>query len=71
MNKYIYEGPVKEFDNIIRHCWFGSTMAVSERKARSNLAYQFKRQHGRTANTKISLPGELVMIEMEGYMYED
>ena len=44
MNKYIYAGPVKEFDKVIDNNWYGETMADSETKARNNLAYQFKKE---------------------------
>lgn len=63
MNLYYYNGPVKEFDTIIVERWSASTRAVSEKKARSNLAYQFKRQHGRVADSKITIPGKLKIIE--------
>lgn len=63
MNLYLYDGPVKEFDTIILDRWSASTRAVSEKKARSNLAYQFKRQRGRTADSKIVLLGKLTIIE--------
>ena len=68
MNRYIYDGPVKEFERIVSEKWKGETYAVSERKARSNLAYQFKKEYGRTPNTKISLPGDIIKIEMEGWV---
>ena len=56
---YTYDGPVMEFDTCIANRWTGSTYAVSESKAKSNLAYQFKKQTSRTADTRISLPGKL------------
>ena len=59
MKKYIYEGPGTEFGRIIDNCWHGETMAVSEEKARSNLAYQYKKSHGRSATSKITLPGKI------------
>ena len=62
MQKYIYKGPVMEFGKCISHCWEGSTMAPSESKARSNLAYQFKKKNNRVAGAKIALPGELVAV---------
>lgn len=71
MNLYFYEGPVKEFDRIVDKKWSGKTMAVSERQARNNLAYQFKVAYGRIPRTKISLPGEIIKIEMEDYGYDD
>lgn len=57
--QYVYAGPVKEFDTIIAENWQGSTYAVSESKARSNLAYQYKKTHNKTADSKITLPGKL------------
>lgn len=61
MNLYFYEGPVLEFDRIIDNHWSGSTRAETEKKARSNLAYQFKKQHGREPRTKITIPGKLTI----------
>ena len=63
MNQYSYDGIVKEFGTIISNRWCGSTYAVSEKKARSNLVYQYKKEHGKTPGTKIALPGKLVMHE--------
>lgn len=63
MKKYYYDGPVFEFDRIVANHWTGSTLAESERKARSNLAYQFKMQCGKVARSKITIPGKLTIIE--------
>lgn len=63
MNKYSYEGPVMEFDRVIADSWSSSTFAPSEKKARSNLAYQFKKQYNKTPGTKISLPGKVIQVE--------
>ena len=68
MNKYIYDGPVMEFNQIICKKWSGETYAVSEKKARCNLAFQFKQEFGRMPGTKISLPGEMIKINMEGWV---
>lgn len=62
MNLYSYEGPVMVFDRCVAHRWESSTYAVSEKKARSNLAYQYKKQNNLAANTKINLPGVVVLI---------
>ncbi len=62
MNRYSYNGPVLEFDRCVAHNWKGETVAVSERKAKSNLTYQFKKKYNKTPQTKITLPGELVLI---------
>lgn len=58
---YIYDGPVMEFDRCIANRWQGSTRAVSEKKARCNLAHQFKIRNNRTPNANISLPGKIVV----------
>ena len=34
-------------------------MAISEKKARCNLAFQFKKQNNYIANSKINLPGKI------------
>ena len=62
MNLYEYNGPVIVFDKCITNNWKASTYAVSEKKARSNLAHQFKQQTNRVARTKVELPGKLTMI---------
>lgn len=59
MNLYLYEGPVMEFETCIVNGWKASTYAVSERKARSNLMYQFKKRNNKLPGTKILLPGKI------------
>lgn len=61
MNLYLYKGPVLEFDRIVDDCWKGETYAVSEVKARANLAFQYKRDTGRVPRSKITLPGKLIL----------
>ena len=61
MKRYSYSGPVCEFDRVVQHDWHGETMAVSEKKARSNLTYQWKKQHRFVAGSAITLPGKIVM----------
>ena len=63
MNLYSYVGPVLEFDKIVANRWESSTYAVSEAKARTNLAFQFKRETGRVPRTKITLPGKIIYAE--------
>lgn len=59
MNLYSYEGPVMEFGKCVASVWKGSTYAVSEKKARSNLIYQFKKTYDRLPQTKITLSGKI------------
>lgn len=75
MYRYSYRGPVMIFDRCIADRWEGVTMASSEKKARSNLMYQFKKQAGLDIGSRISLPGkvstELRRVEMGTYwLYE-
>lgn len=67
MNQYMYDGPVMEFETCIASRWRGSTYAVSENKARSNLAYQFKKNNNRISGARITLPGKVKMVN--GYEY--
>lgn len=60
--KYLYEGPVLEFDRVVADNWKATTLAPSERKARSNLTYQFKKQYGKTPSTKITLAGDIKLL---------
>lgn len=62
-SKYIYDGPVMIFDKIVANHWRDETMAPSESKARSNLAYHYKTQNGLVARTRVSLPGPLKKID--------
>ena len=61
MNTYYYSGPVMEFDRYIADKWEGSTRAVSEKKARANLTYQYKVSNGKAPRSKITLPGKLIV----------
>lgn len=63
MMQYSYDGPVMEFGRCVANRWQATTRAVSERKARSNLVYQFKKDNGRTANAKITLPGKIMSVQ--------
>lgn len=63
MNQYMYDGPVMEFNTCVANRWQGSTYAASEQKARSNLAYQFKKKTNRIPSTRITLPGKVVTVK--------
>ena len=60
--KYMYDGPVLVFDTLVTDHWKGETMAPNARKARSNLSYQFKKQSNRMPGVKVTLPGEVKMV---------
>lgn len=61
-HKYVYEGPVMMFDTLVAERWRGETIAPSEKKARSNLTYQFKTQNNRIPGSRYSLPGKIKMV---------
>lgn len=65
MKTYSYAGPVYEFETCINNFWEGETRAVSEKKARNNLAYQYKRSHCKSADAKITLPGNVIELKGE------
>lgn len=67
MQKYLYSGPVMLFDKCIADKWTGETVAVSKRKARSNLTYQLKKILNVNKECKVSLPGKIIEVtEMRG-----
>lgn len=62
MHEYAYDGPVMVFNTCVANHWKGWTTAESESKARSNLAYQFKKQNNQVAGTRVTLPGKIKLI---------
>ena len=63
MNLYLYDGPVTSFGTMVTNRWKGSTYAMSDRKAKSNLAFQYKKQRHLQPGSKIELPGEVIMAK--------
>ena len=63
MDLYSYTGPVTMFDRCVANCWKGETYASSEKKAKSNLIFQYKQQNGLVPESKVNLPGKLVKLE--------
>lgn len=68
MNKYIYEGPVMIFDRFVTKDWSGETIAVTEKKARSNLIYQYKKQNNLVPSSRVKLTGKLIKQDWEENM---
>jgi len=57
---YDYSGPVMKFGvNIGR--WKGQTTAPSKVKAKSNLEYQYKQEHGLKPNTRITISEKFII----------
>jgi hypothetical protein len=62
---YRYVGPVVRFNICVANQWKGETVATSLRKAKSNLAYQFKKQLGLTSSAgTIDFPGSFHIEEV-------
>lgn len=61
-HKYRFKGSVRCFDEIVARDWVGETWAVSEKKAKSQLEYRYKIDHGYTANCRITLVGKFEVI---------
>lgn len=61
-HKYRYDGPVMFFDRLVADHWKGETIASSKQKAKNNLAYQAKQQLNLVAGTRVTLPGEVKMV---------
>lgn len=59
--KYAYNGPVMVFGEY-RGTFKGETFASSEKRAKSNLAYQAKIKMNIAPSAKIDLPGELKIL---------
>ena len=59
MARYVYEGPVLQFDRVVASRWTAETTAVSEAKARSNMIFQFKKSAGLAPTAKVTLPGKI------------
>lgn len=59
MHVYIYKGPVESFGKCIDQWWEAETCAESAKKARSNLTYRYKKEHGLVRNMSIVLPGKI------------
>lgn len=61
--RYFYDGPVTSFGVCISPRWRGTTYAVSEKKARNNLSYQYKKYNNHVALSRIELPGKIILEE--------
>lgn len=60
---YYYEGPVYYFGSCVNNKWTGTTRAVSEEKARSNLTFRYKKDNNLVANSRIILPEKLIVLK--------
>lgn len=61
--RYMYDGPVMEFDRCLVKRWVAYTIAPTPGKAKSNLAYRYKKKHGKLPTAKIKLPGRIIVVD--------
>lgn len=61
MIHYEYNGAVfrSSPSRCVAQNWKAKTYAISEEKAKTNLSYQYKKQHGLVPGVKITLPDEV------------
>lgn len=59
---YEYAGPVYIFESMVLPFVIYRTKAVSLPKAKNNIMFNIKKQLGRTANSRINLPGTFKLI---------
>ena len=62
---YEFNGAIRLFDRIIAQNYTAQTTAPSVLKARSNIAYRYKRDNGYAKTAKISLTGKFTIIEQK------
>lgn len=58
--KWSYNGPVLAFDKLATSKWKGETIATTLERAKSNLAYQYKKKNHLSPMARIMFPGEVV-----------
>ena len=59
---YEYEGAVLIFDRVVAHNFRAQTKAASVAKARSNIAYQFRKTANIADHIPVKLTGEPVAL---------
>ena len=55
MEHYIYNGPILSMNKVVKEQWQGETQAMSDKKAKANLCYQFKKEYGLAPTANITL----------------
>lgn len=63
---YYFEGPVEFADGETLIAWSTYTCANSKEKAKTNIKYQCRKQHGKPINMKVHLMGDIYELDGEG-----
>lgn len=61
--KFTYSGSVRIFGDIVTSNYVATTYAVSERAARSNFAWRYKKDHGYSNDAVCTLTGKVTLAE--------
>lgn len=62
MNQYRFTGAVKIFDRVVDPNWVAETTAASPARAKSNLAYRYKKLMGLEPQSKVTLDGTITKL---------
>lgn len=60
MKTYKYNGPVMGLNGLLEQNWKAETYAGTEKKAKSNLMHQYRRERDLANNFKVILPAKLI-----------
>lgn len=65
MNDHVfrYSGPVLYFDQVICSNWTAETTATSDKQARNNLTYKYKKAHNFAPRSCVTLPGKIIVVK--------
>lgn len=59
--QYSYDGPVAVDGICCANQWSATTMATTEKKARANFIYRFKKENGIYVGARVDLPGKITV----------
>lgn len=57
---YMFEGGVYHYDRLLTAKWATGTYAVSEKQARNNILYQYKKKFKLMQNVQLKLDGKII-----------
>lgn len=60
-----YSGPIAVFGKVIEVRYSAETYAISEKKARSNIAYQYKRDRNLNVSSNVALLDKVIAIPVK------
>jgi hypothetical protein len=67
--KFTYKGPVLMFDKVVATDYKCETIAENEKKAATNMVYNFKKDHNLVQSTRVTIKKDLIKNTGVKYMY--